>query len=1850
MNKTLKSSYSENPSVDYSKVYIFLPTTDNDLYKFESEFDASIEYEITYSVDAFLQFTEIKNKINEDPSIFIIYPIDTLVLKELIDELKEHNHKVISYGKILNNSNIDYIVGFDYLNVAILEVNYIKNNINKENNILIIKSYEYKESEIADISYNELLNLGYNNLTILQVYTNIEEEIENYLQNIEDHPKAIISPTDEITVILVSILEKIGIEYPVITSFGYRDEIKELIIENKVSQTVDPNFKTLTIKTKELVESILNDEEIIEDDYIEIDRTLIKTLKTTPKSVDVGNIYDYTTKEDAKELDYIEVVEPPLKTEYFQYEIFDKTGMKVVAYFKDKSEKEVVDFDYFKEELDLSDNVITINVTINGITKTSDITIKVLNRTPKNLIIETKKQYLDLDILNKNDFKVIEEFDKGNNRIVRKDKYNILLNNTVVDDTDLTIGLYNLEFKLLDNTIKTTYQIEVLHKLIEIYIYELPKTLSYRNGERLEKDEMVIMAKYSDSKEIELPLGKIKVIPERIQFEDDNNTTLFLSYQENNIEKKTPLKVYKKLSIELDDTNIKQEISNSYGIVNLYTTKLKYYFIDYKEENNILPFELKHVYNQELDENYNLGSSFKFNLTEEIEIKDNKYKYLSTNGKTYTFSNGYTKGIRSDIRQDELGYDLYKENDIITLKDRNNNTLIFEYITNKYRLKELHKFPSTKENPIPIYSYNLEYNSNGQLVKMRFSLDKILYFNYQYNLLKEIVLKTNNVETTILKYSYSNNKLTNIEYLNDNINETYKRNIEIEYTTNTFKVIDKEKEDTNKNKLILEYTFDELYKVNKIKKGYSSIDFDTTTIKIKDNFRKIVNKEIISIYKFNDIGIESYYSYKLEKENNNKIEKIYNLESNGYSYLDCEAIYSDSKTLVTDDFKTLSGFSGGKLIENYGIINSIYGNNLSKNYEFDKTYSKIYISLFYKSNEKIKLEVYNNNKVIEQDILVFPTNFGFYTLAINNTKKITLKLTGKDIYLTLVKITTITYQIKKTKEKEYDEYGRVIKEYRYNPIENKTIEKDYTYDEYNLVESTTKINDEIISKEEYKYQDNLLISKKIYGKSIEYQLEEYNYSKDKTLNYCKDINNKEIYYLDTLNKTVINNDNNLEYIRFNNSNIIEKIKSNEYNNLFTYDTKGNIKSIRYGYNNISYKRLLEYEYDTYNNLISITLNNTNLIKLEYDSKHLKEINYSNNHKIEYLYDELDRIITINETDNQINIEYNKTNDDIIIKDNNIKYQNKIINKDNILNEFTIEFNNSNLLITNYSLNDYGNIKRLNMKFNNNLFMLEKKENYLGLVEYIKYNDLEIIYEYNSLYLISNKKYNIFNIEYNYIKNNNQVTNKIESEIFKVSNNVKDTYSYKYYSSGNISEVLKDNKIITKYEYDIYNRLLKEYNYINNIYYQYSYDNIGNIISVNQYNLDNTLIETNNYNYDNLDRLTSIDNNILEYDSLGNVINYFGNIIKWSRKKLKTFNNIKLEYDYLSNRIIKGNKKYYYYKDNLILEEWIIDNNYNYIYYYYDNSGIIGIRYNNIDYYFRKNIFGDIISIYDSFGNLLINYQYDSYGNYTIYDLNNNIVEDDSSIGIINPIRYRGYYYDNEFDLYYLKNRYYSSKLRRFLSIDDTNYLDPNNVFGLNLYNYCLSNPISFIDPKGQNKISIDEIENNIDSIVSCFNEVTYTDIAAKFETAISGFGYEFGTTYSISNAHDNSILSFFSSTDAKDSSFQFGIKINLGFVGFGLSIGTDAIAVSMSVDKYSIELFDGKELGITFAIEGNNIKKYAKFYINRFKLACNTAVAVVAAGVSLAGFPQVGVEIVAAYASSIVIYLPKIDNNVDKLV
>ena len=170
---------------------------------------------------------------------------------------------------------------------------------------------------------------------------------------------------------------------------------------------------------------------------------------------------------------------------------------------------------------------------------------------------------------------------------------------------------------------------------------------------------------------------------------------------------------------------------------------------------------------------------------------------------------------------------------------------------------------------------------------------------------------------------------------------------------------------------------------------------------------------------------------------------------------------------------------------------------------------------------------------------------------------------------------------------------------------------------------------------------------------------------------------------------------------------------------------------------------------------------------------------------------------------------------------------------------------------------------------------------------------------------------------------------------------------------------------------------------------------------------------------------------------------------------------------LRTRKYNGSEYTYYDRDasgNLVHETR--NDGANHLYYYYDANGSIGsISYNGVRYAFLKNLQGDVVAILDTSGNVVARYTYDAWGKVlSVTDANGNANTSSTFIGNVNPIRYRGYYYDTETGWYYLGTRYYDPQVKRFLNSDMI--AEEIGSLGYNLFSYCKNDPVNRIDSEG----------------------------------------------------------------------------------------------------------------------------------------------------------------------------------------
>lgn len=385
--------------------------------------------------------------------------------------------------------------------------------------------------------------------------------------------------------------------------------------------------------------------------------------------------------------------------------------------------------------------------------------------------------------------------------------------------------------------------------------------------------------------------------------------------------------------------------------------------------------------------------------------------------------------------------------------------------------------------------------------------------------------------------------------------------------------------------------------------------------------------------------------------------------------------------------------------------------------------------------------------------------------------------------------------------------------------------------------------------------------------------------------------------------------------------------------------------------------------------------------------------------------------------------------------------------------------------------------------------------------------------------------------YEYKTNDNYSTDLIDNYFVNVSTkSTLKTYkwNYEYYNNGAIKSITDLNNQSIYYYYDNANQLTKVIDSSKNNITNYQYDKGGNILSktVNSYDNNGKIsVSTNDvfsYEHDSwFDVLTTVNGDTIRYDSVGNPVLYGDIKMEWQNgRQLKTYSNdiLTVEYRYNNDGIrtqklvfnnngdLLSSFNYYWINGELVSQtiksykNGKLHDTKNIVILYSTESNddkifreSIGFVVNNSEKYcYIKNLFGDIIGLVND-GSIVAEFSYDATGKISVDMLKNNF---DLSW---NPFYYRGYNYDLETELYYLRSRYYNPNWGRFINADI--FVDTGiGVMGTNMFAYCNNNPIMYTDYDGywakadhknwSNNIMQGVVSNNYRTIIGEYNEKT----------------------------------------------------------------------------------------------------------------------------------------------------------------
>ena len=320
----------------------------------------------------------------------------------------------------------------------------------------------------------------------------------------------------------------------------------------------------------------------------------------------------------------------------------------------------------------------------------------------------------------------------------------------------------------------------------------------------------------------------------------------------------------------------------------------------------------------------------------------------------------------------------------------------------------------------------------------------------------------------------------------------------------------------------------------------------------------------------------------------------------------------------------------------------------------------------------------------------------------------------------------------------------------------------------------------------------------------------------------------------------------------------------------------------------------------------------------------------------------------------------------------------------------------------------------------------------------------------------------------------------------------ENHSYAYDNVGNIVSAAR-NGVTTTYAYDALGQLIRV-NDPSDGTWTYEYDCGGNILNKKQYAYTTgtlgTVQQIVSYAYgdaDWKDKLTRYNGVDIAYDAIGNPIHDGVWTYTWENGRQlrrmacdatiaefvynadglrvqKTVNGVATNYTLHGKNIVhmtKGNAELHFWYDA-------------------QNRPAI-VEFNGTKYGYLYNLQGDVIGLIDGANNEVVKYTYDAWGK--PLSVTGSLA---NTIGYYNPFRYRGYVYDVETGLYYLRSRYYNPSWGRFVNAD--------TLFNNNLYSYCNNRPAIMADSKGTSATLVQMIQYDNSQSESYFRRMIWPQI------------------------------------------------------------------------------------------------------------------------------------------------------------
>ena len=300
--------------------------------------------------------------------------------------------------------------------------------------------------------------------------------------------------------------------------------------------------------------------------------------------------------------------------------------------------------------------------------------------------------------------------------------------------------------------------------------------------------------------------------------------------------------------------------------------------------------------------------------------------------------------------------------------------------------------------------------------------------------------------------------------------------------------------------------------------------------------------------------------------------------------------------------------------------------------------------------------------------------------------------------------------------------------------------------------------------------------------------------------------------------------------------------------------------------------------------------------------------------------------------------------------------------------------------------------------------------------------------------------------------------------------------YGYDDNGNIASATLNGKW-TGYTYDALGQLIQVNDHSdtrsgeNGTTWKYTYDLGGNILKKERFAYADTTnpLETVTYTYGDAnwrDKLTAVNGSTIRYDAIGNPLSDGTWTYTWQNgRQLQKMQKSGVTAEFVYNadglrvqKTVNGvATKYTLHGKNVVHMTSGTDE----LHFFYDAQNRPAVVvYNGVPYAYVKSLQGDIVAILDENGNTVVSYGYDAWG--APLWCTGELAE---TLGMVQPFRYRGYVFDEETGLYYLRSRYYNPGWGRFVNADAEIAVEAK-LWDAKLFLYCANNPVRYTDDGG----------------------------------------------------------------------------------------------------------------------------------------------------------------------------------------